>query len=73
MRTGTIHGKMDPEQAAAISAESCTEQIVAAMVKGRAEVFAGAATAGDAQDSGGLMGCLPSISYLFFDIINAFS
>ncbi|WP_321369293.1 SDR family oxidoreductase [uncultured Desulfuromusa sp.] len=38
---GTLHGKMDPEQAAAISAENCAEQIVAAMVKGRAEVFPG--------------------------------
>ena len=38
---GTLHGKMDPEQAAAISAEKCAEQIVAAMVKGRAEVFPG--------------------------------
>ena len=38
---GTLHGKMDPEQAAAISAEKCAEQIVAAMGKGRAEVFPG--------------------------------
>jgi short-subunit dehydrogenase len=38
---GTLHGKMDPEQAAAISAEKCAEQIVAAMDKGRAEVFPG--------------------------------
>ena len=38
---GTLHGKMDPEQAAAISAENCAGQIVAAMAKGRAEVFPG--------------------------------
>ena len=38
---GTLHGKMDPEQEAAISAEKCAGQIVAAMVKGRAEVFPG--------------------------------
>ncbi|MEA3545593.1 MAG: SDR family oxidoreductase [Thermodesulfobacteriota bacterium] len=38
---GTLHGKMDPGQAAAISAESCAEQIITAMVKGRAEVFPG--------------------------------
>ncbi len=38
---GTLHGKMDPGQATAISAESCAEQIIAAMVKGRAEVFPG--------------------------------
>ena len=38
---GTPHGKMDPAQAAAISAESCAGQIIAAMAKGRAEVFPG--------------------------------
>jgi len=38
---GTPHGKMDPGQATAISAESCAEQIITAMVKGRAEVFPG--------------------------------
>lgn len=38
---GTLHGKMDPGQATAISAENCAEQIIAAMVKGRAEVFPG--------------------------------
>ena len=38
---GTLHGKMDPEQAAAISAENCAGQIVAAMAKERAEVFPG--------------------------------
>ena len=32
---------MDPAQAAAISAESCAGQIIAAMAKGRAEVFPG--------------------------------
>ncbi len=38
---GTLHGKMDPGQAQAISAESCAEQIISAMLKGRAEVFPG--------------------------------
>ncbi len=38
---GTLHDKMDPAQAAAISAENCAEQISAAMIKGRAEVFPG--------------------------------
>jgi dehydrogenase/reductase SDR family protein 7B len=38
---GCRHGKMDPAQAAAISAEHCAEQIIAAMVKGRDEVFPG--------------------------------
>lgn len=38
---GTFHGKMDPAQAVAISAENCAEQIITAMVKGRAEVFPG--------------------------------
>jgi short-subunit dehydrogenase len=38
---GTPHGEMDPAQAAAISAESCAEQIIVAMAKGRAEVFPG--------------------------------
>jgi short-subunit dehydrogenase len=38
---GSHHGKMDPSQAAAISAERCAEQIVAAMVKNRDEVFPG--------------------------------
>lgn len=38
---GTPHGKMDPAQAAAISAESCAEQIITAMTKDRAEVFPG--------------------------------
>lgn len=38
---GTLHNKMDPSQAAAISAENCAEQIVGAMVKGRDEVFPG--------------------------------
>ena len=38
---GTPHGKMDPAQAAAISAESCAEQIITAMTKNRAEVFPG--------------------------------
>jgi short-subunit dehydrogenase len=38
---GTPHGKMDPAQAAAISAERCAGQIIAAMAKGRAEVFPG--------------------------------
>ena len=37
----SLHGKMDPGQASAISAESCAEQIIAAMLKGRAEVFPG--------------------------------
>jgi len=32
---------MDPAQAGAISAERCAEQIVAAMAKGRDEVFPG--------------------------------
>lgn len=38
---GSLHGKMDPGQATAISAESCAEQIITAMAKGRAEVFPG--------------------------------
>jgi short-subunit dehydrogenase len=38
---GSRHGKMDPSQAAAISAEDCAEQIFAAMLKERAEVFPG--------------------------------
>lgn len=38
---GTPHGQMDPSQAAAISADSCAEQIIAAMAKGRDEVFPG--------------------------------
>ena len=38
---GSRHGKMDPSQAAAISAENCAEQIIVAMAKGRAEVFPG--------------------------------
>ncbi len=38
---GSRHGKMDPSQAEAISAESCAEQIIVAMAKGRAEVFPG--------------------------------
>ncbi|MGW8313184.1 MAG: SDR family oxidoreductase [Desulfuromonadales bacterium] len=38
---GSHYGKMDPDQAAAISAEDCAEQIIAAMVKGRDEVFPG--------------------------------
>ena len=38
---GTLHGKMDPSQAAAISAESCAEKIITAMAKDRAEVFPG--------------------------------
>jgi len=38
---GSLHGKMDPSQAAAISAEKCAEQIIVAMAKGRAEVFPG--------------------------------
>ncbi|MCW8858821.1 MAG: SDR family oxidoreductase [Deltaproteobacteria bacterium] len=38
---GTLHGKMDPSQAAAISAEICAEQIIIAMARGRAEVFPG--------------------------------
>lgn len=38
---GTLHNKMDPGQATAISAENCAEQIIAAMAKGRAEVFPG--------------------------------
>ena len=38
---GTLHGKMDPSQAAAISAECCAEQIITAMAKDRAEVFPG--------------------------------
>jgi dehydrogenase/reductase SDR family protein 7B len=38
---GSRHGQMDPAQAAAISAERCAEQIVAAMEKGRDEVFPG--------------------------------
>jgi len=38
---GSLHGRMDPAQAAAISAEKCAEQIIAAMAKGCAEVFPG--------------------------------
>ncbi len=38
---GTLHGKMDPAQAAAISADKCAGQIIAAMARGRAEVFPG--------------------------------
>ncbi|MCF6267741.1 MAG: SDR family oxidoreductase [Desulfuromusa sp.] len=38
---GTLHNKMDPSQAAAISAESCAEQIITAIGKGRDEVFPG--------------------------------
>ncbi len=38
---GSLHGNMDPAQAAAISAEKCAEQIITAMAKGRAEVFPG--------------------------------
>ena len=38
---GTLHGRMDPSQAAAMSAASCAEQIIAAMTKGRDEVFPG--------------------------------
>jgi short-subunit dehydrogenase len=38
---GTLHNRMDPAQAAAISAESCAEQIITAMAKGRDEVFPG--------------------------------
>lgn len=38
---GTRHGKMDPSQAAAISADHCAAQIVAAMASGRDEVFPG--------------------------------
>jgi short-subunit dehydrogenase len=38
---GTPHGKMDPAQAAAISAEKCAGQIITAMIKDRAEVFPG--------------------------------
>ncbi|MFK5925183.1 MAG: SDR family oxidoreductase [Desulfuromusa sp.] len=38
---GTLHNKMDSGQATAISAESCAEQIIAAMAKGRDEVFPG--------------------------------
>ena len=38
---GSRHGKMDPSQATAISAENCAEQIIVAMTKGRAEVFPG--------------------------------
>lgn len=38
---GTLHGKMDPSQASAISAERCAAQIVAAMASGRDEVFPG--------------------------------
>lgn len=38
---GTPHGKMDPSQAAAISADKCAEQIVTAMAAGRDEVFPG--------------------------------
>jgi short-subunit dehydrogenase len=38
---GSLHGKMDPGQAAAISAETCAGQIISALAKGRAEVFPG--------------------------------
>jgi dehydrogenase/reductase SDR family protein 7B len=38
---GTLHNKMDPAQAVAISAESCAEQVIAAMIKGRDEIFPG--------------------------------
>ena len=38
---GTLHNKKDPGQASAISAENCAEQIIAAMAKGRDEVFPG--------------------------------
>jgi short-subunit dehydrogenase len=38
---GTLHGKMDPAQAAAISADRCAGQIITAMARGRAEVFPG--------------------------------
>lgn len=38
---GTPHGKMDPSQAAAISADRCAEHIIHAMAKHRAEVFPG--------------------------------
>jgi len=38
---GTLNNKMDPNQAAAISAENCAEQIVVAMAKRRDEVFPG--------------------------------
>ena len=38
---GTRHGQMDPGQASAISADRCAAQIVAAMARGRAEVFPG--------------------------------
>jgi len=38
---GTLYNKMDARQAAAMSAENCAEQIIDAMVRGRAEVFPG--------------------------------
>lgn len=38
---GTPHGKMDSGQATAISAGNCAEQIITAMIRGRAEVFPG--------------------------------
>ena len=38
---GSLHGRMDPAQAAAISAEKCAGQIVTAMARSRAEVFPG--------------------------------
>jgi short-subunit dehydrogenase len=38
---GTLHGKMDPAQAAAISADRCAGQIITAMARGRAEVVPG--------------------------------
>jgi short-subunit dehydrogenase len=38
---GSRHGQMDAGQASAISADRCAEQIVAAMARGRAEVFPG--------------------------------
>ena len=41
MEFGWLVCALDLSQAAAISAEICAEQIIAAMVKGRAEVFPG--------------------------------
>ena len=38
---GTLHGRRDPSQTAAITADSCAEQIIKAMLKDRAEVFPG--------------------------------
>lgn len=38
---GTLHGRMDPSQTAAISADNCAAQIINAMLKDRAEVFPG--------------------------------